>query len=87
MSDENAQIQEKLDRIEAAISSLTSSTRAIFDRIDLLHQEFGRSASQLQRLGLSQESAKIAAQRRDQSLAKITEELAAIRSALENAQK
>ncbi len=87
MSDDNAAIEEKLDRLETALASLASSTLAIADRIDVLGQEFSRSAAQLQRLGLNQESSKLAGQRRDQSLKRIADELASIKNALESAQK
>ena len=87
MSDDNAPLKEKLDQLEAALSGLASSTLAIADRVELLRQEFGRSAVQIQRLGLNQESAKAAAQRRDQSLSKISGELEGIRRALEGGEK
>ncbi len=87
MSDDNAALAEKLDRIEAAVANLASSTLAIADRLDILQQEFARSAAQLQRVGLNQESFKLAGQRRDKSLADIAEALAAINRALESGGK
>ncbi len=87
MSNDNAALSEKLDRIEAVVSDLASSTLAIADQQSLLQQEFARSAAQLQRVGLNQESFKLAGQRRDKSLAEIADALRAIRRALENAEK
>lgn len=83
MSDDNAPLKEKLDQLEAVLSGLASSTLAIADRVELLRQECGRSAAQIQRLGLNQESSKVAAQRREDALRAISDELAAIRSVLE----
>jgi|GEM_PF-6478431 len=83
MADENRVLMEKLDRLESAVAALASSTTEIGDRLDLLHQEFSRSAAQLQRVGLNQESFKLAGQRRDDALNKITAELSRIKAALE----
>lgn len=84
MSDDHAQLSEKLDRLEAAVAGLASSTLAIADRVELLRQEFSRSSLQIQRLGLNQESARAAAKRRDKSLAKISSDLDGIRRALQS---
>lgn len=83
MADENRALMEKLDRLESAVSSLASSALEIGDRLELLHQEFSRSAAQLQRVGLNQESFKLAGQRRDDALKQITAELSRIKAALE----
>ena len=75
---------EKITRIEATLEGLAASTLSIADRIEILTQECQRTAAQVQRLGLNQEAAKIAGQRRDDSLSAIADEIGALKQALEN---
>ena len=82
MSEDYKSLEAQLSRIEQGLSSLAASTLAIADRFETLQQEFQRSATQLHRLGLNQESAKLAAQRQEKSLNDVAAALAAIEKAL-----
>ena len=84
MADNFEAFNEKIARIEAVLEGLAASTLSMADRLDILTQECQRTAVQVQRLGLNQEAAKLAGERRDRSLKALTDALAALTATLEN---
>ncbi len=87
MTDKIDALGDKIDRLEARLDGLASTTTTIADRMDVLAQECHRTATQVQRLGLNQEAAKLAGQRRDKSLDAIAEAIAVLNGAVASGQK
>ncbi|MEM8772521.1 MAG: hypothetical protein AAGD92_12805 [Pseudomonadota bacterium] len=68
--------------IEARLEKLSTGLDAVASRLEIMQEEAQRSATQLHRLGLNQESAKLAGQRRDALLKEIGEALGQINEVL-----
>lgn len=84
MADNFEAFNEKITRMEAMLEGLAASTQSITDRIDILTQECQRTAAQVQRMGLNQEAAKLAEQRRDQSFSALADAIATLKTSFEN---
>lgn len=72
-----------LVRMENALRRLASTLATIESRISIMHDEHQRSATQMHRLGVNQEASKLAARRHERTLETLSNEMAALRRALE----
>lgn len=82
MADDSTTPGDRIGRIEGRLDEIAAAVGAVADRLETMQQEAQRSATQLHRLGLNQESAKLAAERQNQTLCDVAEALALINQAL-----
>ncbi len=71
-------LEERLDRLEAGQARLLASTTKLEELIDLMRQEFQRTATNVARQGLVQESNKTATNRLESLLEDVRGQLRAI---------
>lgn len=74
--------EERFNRIETAQKKMLAAATRLESRIDVLNQEFQRTATAVHRLGLARDSAKGAGQGRDEELNGIRDQLARIEALL-----
>ncbi len=77
-------LEQRLDRLEHGQARVLASLAAIEGRIEILHQEFQRTATTVSRFSLAQESAKLASQRLEGFVSDVRGQLSKIEAALDS---
>lgn len=83
MDDEGKRLEQRLDQIGATLRELAQTSVKLESRIAIIHQELQRSATQQHRLGINQESAKLAASRHETELKSLKGGIEALREVVE----
>ncbi len=78
MTDKTPSLEQRLDRLEQGQERLLASLTAIESRIEIMHQEFQRTATTVSRFSLAQESAKLASQRLESFVGEVRDQLTKI---------
>ncbi len=82
MSEKTPSLEQRLDRLEQGQARLLETLSAIDGRIEILHQEFQRTATTVSRFSLAQESAKLASQRLEGFIGEVRDQLTKVEAVL-----
>ncbi len=82
MTDRQPSLEQRLIRIEKAQEEALASTVKLESRLEILRQEFQRTSTSIYRMGLTLESGKASAQRREAALSEIRQQLVRIEAKL-----
>lgn len=82
MSQNGQKIEKRLDQVEVILKQLVQSSIKLESRVEIIQQDLQRSATQLHRLGINQESAKLSAQRHEAGLKSVKNSIDELRNAV-----
>jgi hypothetical protein len=82
MTDKTPSLERRLEQLEHGQAKMLASLSAIESRIEILHQEFQRTATTVSRFSLAQESAKLHNQRLEGFVSEVRGQLTKIEAAL-----
>ncbi|VAV95798.1 hypothetical protein MNBD_ALPHA05-2256 [hydrothermal vent metagenome] len=82
MTENTPSLERRLDRLEQGQAKMLSSLTAIESRIEILHQEFQRTATTVSRFSLAQESARLHSQRLESFVSEVRGQLTKVEAAL-----
>ncbi len=82
MTENTPSLERRLDRLEQGQAKMLSSLTAIESRIEILHQEFQRTATTVSRFSLAQESARLHSQRLESFVSEVRGQLTKAEAAL-----
>ncbi len=82
MTENTPSLERRLDRLEQGQARMLASLTAIESRIEILHQEFQRTATTVSRFSLAQESARLHSQRLESFVSEVRGQLTKVEAAL-----
>jgi septal ring factor EnvC (AmiA/AmiB activator) len=83
MTDKTPSLEQRLEQLEQGQAKLLEMLTAIDSRIEILHQEFQRTATTVSRFSLAQESAKLHNQRLESFVSEVRGKLTKLAAALD----
>jgi chromosome segregation ATPase len=83
MTDKTPSLERRLDQLEQGQAKMLASLNAIESRIEILHQEFQRTATTVSRFSLAQESARLHSQRLESFVGEVRGQLTKVEAALD----
>jgi chromosome segregation ATPase len=83
MTENTPSLERRLDRLEQGQAKMLASLSAIESRIEILHQEFQRTATTVSRFSLAQESARLHSQKLESFVSEVRGQLTKLEAALD----